>query len=98
MQADQLATSVVPASPEESADIIVAADNVSKWYGPLQVLKNVSLTVRRGETVVIIGPSGSGKTTFVRCINHLEKIQALRRLKWNGRRRAWRRWGRRAGR
>ena len=80
MQADQLATSVVPASPEESADIIVAADNVSKWYGPLQVLKNVSLTVRRGETVVIIGPSGSGKTTFVRCINHLEKIQEGRIL------------------
>ncbi len=41
----------------------------------LQVLKGVSLTVRRGEVVVIIGPSGSGKTTFVRCLNHLEKIQ-----------------------
>ena len=80
MQADQLATSVVPASTGESSDIIVAADNVSKWYGPLQVLKNVSLTVRRGETVVIIGPSGSGKTTFVRCINHLEKIQEGRIL------------------
>jgi len=41
-------------------------------------LKGVSLTVRRGEVVVIIGPSGSGKTTFVRCLNHLEKIESGR--------------------
>ena len=52
-----------------------AATDVHKWYGPLHVLKGVSLTVKRGEVVVIIGPSGSGKTTFVRCLNHLEEIQ-----------------------
>jgi polar amino acid transport system ATP-binding protein len=54
---------------------VVQATDVHKWYGPLHVLKGVSLTVKRGEVVVIIGPSGSGKTTFVRCLNHLEEIQ-----------------------
>ena len=41
----------------------------------LQVLKGIDLTVRKGEVVVIVGASGSGKTTFIRCINHLEKIE-----------------------
>ena len=54
---------------------VVEADGVEKWFGPAQVLKGVSIKVRRGEVVVIVGASGSGKTTFVRCINHLEKIQ-----------------------
>jgi polar amino acid transport system ATP-binding protein len=58
-----------------SADEVVRASDVHKWFGPLHVLKGVSLRVGRGETVVIIGPSGSGKTTFVRCLNQLEKIQ-----------------------
>lgn len=53
----------------------VEAEGVEKWFGPMQVLKGVSLNVKRGEVVVIVGASGSGKTTFVRCINHLEKIQ-----------------------
>ena len=57
------------------SDNIVEATNVEKWFGHHQVLKNVSMTVKRGEVVVIVGPSGSGKTTFIRCINHLEKIQ-----------------------
>ena len=53
----------------------VEAEGVENWFGSMQVLKGVSLNVRRGEVVVIVGASGSGKTTFVRCINHLEKIQ-----------------------
>jgi polar amino acid transport system ATP-binding protein len=57
------------------ADEVVRAVDVHKWFGPLHVLKGVSLNVRRRETVVVIGPSGSGKTTFVRCLNQLEKIQ-----------------------
>jgi len=65
---------------EPSESCVVQAENVEKWFGPLQVLKGVSLSVRRGEVVVIVGPSGSGKTTFVRCINHLEKIQGGRIL------------------
>ncbi len=54
------------------------AVEVHKRFGRLEVLKGVSLSVRKGETVCIIGASGSGKTTFIRCINHLEKIDAGR--------------------
>jgi polar amino acid transport system ATP-binding protein len=61
------------ASPDP--DVVVEAVNVHKWFGASKVLDGVFLSVRRGETVVIIGPSGSGKTTFVRCLNHLETIQ-----------------------
>jgi polar amino acid transport system ATP-binding protein len=61
-------------------EVVVDASDVEKWFGRLHVLRGVSLTVRRGEVVVLIGPSGSGKTTFLRCINHLEKIQAGRIL------------------
>ncbi|MQB46117.1 amino acid ABC transporter ATP-binding protein [Rhizobium sp. ICMP 5592] len=50
------------------------AVGVCKFYGTMQVLKDVSLTVRRGEAIAIIGPSGSGKSTFLRCINRLEEI------------------------
>ena len=53
---------------------IVAAERVEKSFGPLAVLKGIDLTVKKGEVVVIVGSSGSGKTTFIRCINHLEKI------------------------
>jgi polar amino acid transport system ATP-binding protein len=56
-------------------DVIMRATDVNKSFGRLHVLKDVSLEVRQRETVCIIGPSGSGKTTFIRCINHLEKIQ-----------------------
>jgi len=51
---------------------------VHKRFGRLEVLRGISLEVQKGETVCIIGPSGSGKTTFIRCINHLEKIDAGR--------------------
>jgi polar amino acid transport system ATP-binding protein len=64
--------------PRPDVDVVVDASNVNKYFGRLHVLKDVSLQVRRQETVVIIGPSGSGKTTFIRCINHLEKIQSGR--------------------
>ncbi len=59
----------------EDTDIIVAT-NVNKWYGEFHALKNVSLTVKRREVVVIIGPSGSGKSTFIRTINRLEEHQS----------------------
>jgi polar amino acid transport system ATP-binding protein len=68
-----------PASPSVSANAVEATD-VHKSFGALHVLKGVSLTVRRGEVVVIVGASGSGKTTLIRCINHLEKIQSGRIL------------------
>ena len=47
---------------------------VQKWFGSLHVLKNINLTVGRGEVVVVVGPSGSGKSTLCRCINRLETI------------------------
>ncbi len=65
---------VLGASPP-AADTVVQASDVHKSFGRLHVLKGMSLEVKRQEVVVIIGPSGSGKTTFIRCINHLEKIQ-----------------------
>jgi general L-amino acid transport system ATP-binding protein len=49
---------------------------VNKWYGEFHVLRNVNLTVARGERIVICGPSGSGKSTLIRCINKLEEHQA----------------------
>jgi ABC-type histidine transport system ATPase subunit len=61
-----------------SNGVIMHADDVHKRFGKLEVLKGVSLDVRARETVCIIGPSGSGKTTFIRCINHLEKIDSGR--------------------
>jgi polar amino acid transport system ATP-binding protein len=48
---------------------------VSKWFGPLQVLKEIDLDVAAGEVLVVCGPSGSGKSTLIRCINRLEPIQ-----------------------
>ena len=49
--------------------------NVNKWFGPLHVLSDISLSVATGEVVVVCGPSGSGKSTLIRCINGLEPFQ-----------------------
>ncbi len=57
---------------------MVKADNVHKSFGRLEVLKGITLEVRPGEVMCLLGPSGSGKSTFLRCINHLEKIDAGR--------------------
>jgi polar amino acid transport system ATP-binding protein len=58
--------------------VMVRADNVHKSFGSLDVLKGIDLVVRPGEVSCVLGPSGSGKSTFLRCINHLEKINAGR--------------------
>jgi general L-amino acid transport system ATP-binding protein len=50
-------------------------ENVNKWFGDFQALKDISLNVGQGERVVVCGPSGSGKSTMIRCINRLEKHQ-----------------------
>ncbi|MCF8605776.1 amino acid ABC transporter ATP-binding protein [Gordonia sp. HY442] len=59
---------------------MVLADRVCKNFGALDVLNGVSLEVQRGEVACLIGPSGSGKSTFLRCVNHLEKVNAGRLL------------------
>ena len=51
---------------------MIVIDNISKWYGSFQVLKNCSTRVAKGEVVVVCGPSGSGKSTLIKCVNGLE--------------------------
>jgi polar amino acid transport system ATP-binding protein len=60
------------------SDVVMQAEAVHKSFGRLEVLKGVSLEVQPGEVMCMLGPSGSGKSTFLRCINHLEKINAGR--------------------
>ena len=55
---------------------MISLENVSKWYGTAQVLKDCSASVARGEVVVVCGPSGSGKSTLIKCANGLEPFQA----------------------
>jgi polar amino acid transport system ATP-binding protein len=59
-------------------DVMVRAESVHKRFGRNEVLKGITLTVNSGEVMCLLGPSGSGKSTFLRCINHLEKINAGR--------------------
>lgn len=57
---------------------MLRACNVHKSYGENEILKGINLEVKKGEVMCLLGPSGSGKSTFLRCINHLEKINAGR--------------------
>jgi len=65
------AGTVMRISDEEVINIV----DMNKWYGQFHVLKDINLTVRRGERIVICGPSGSGKSTLIRCVNRLEEHQ-----------------------
>jgi polar amino acid transport system ATP-binding protein len=61
--------------PLASTANVVEVTDLHKWFGRNEVLKGISMMVKQREVVVVCGPSGSGKTTFIRCVNHLEKIQ-----------------------
>ncbi len=58
------------------SDPIITIDNVHKRFGKVQALRGVSITVQRGEVLILIGPSGSGKSTMLRCINALEHVDS----------------------
>jgi general L-amino acid transport system ATP-binding protein len=54
---------------------IIKIQNMNKWFGNFQVLKDVNLEVEKNKKIVVCGPSGSGKSTLIRCINRLEEHQ-----------------------
>ena len=58
-----------------SDEVAIEITGMNKWYGSFHVLRDINLTVQRGERIVICGPSGSGKSTLIRCINALEEHQ-----------------------
>ena len=58
-----------------SSEVMIEVNKMNKWYGSFHVLKDIELTVHKGERLVVCGPSGSGKSTLIRCINALEEHQ-----------------------
>jgi len=74
MTGDRTELLAVVGGPEAVAETVVELQDVHKSFRTLEVLRGISLTVRRGECVCVVGPSGSGKTTLIRCINALEPI------------------------
>ena len=58
-----------------SDEVMISMQAVNKWYGSFHVLRDINLTVHKGERIVICGPSGSGKSTLIRCLNRLEEHQ-----------------------
>lgn len=65
--------SVLNSAKDQS--MLISLEDVQKWYGTFHALKSISLSVRKGEKIVLCGPSGSGKSTLIRCINALETIE-----------------------
>ncbi|WP_308218810.1 amino acid ABC transporter ATP-binding protein [Vibrio salinus] len=60
---------------QKNDDLMIRIKHMNKWYGEFHVLKDINLSVTKGEKIVICGPSGSGKSTMIRCINRLEEHQ-----------------------
>ena len=65
-----------PQKMQVSDEIAIEIRKMNKWYGTFHVLRDINMTVQRGERIVICGPSGSGKSTLIRCINRLEEHQS----------------------
>jgi general L-amino acid transport system ATP-binding protein len=70
-----MSVSVAEPRLQVSTEAAIRMEGVHKWYGQFHVLKNINLTVNKGERIVICGPSGSGKSTMIRCVNRLEEHQ-----------------------
>ena len=73
---DQTSLTAAPADTGAKGDVVIEIKDMNKWYGDYHALRDISLTVRRSERLVICGPSGSGKSTLIRCINALEEHQS----------------------
>ncbi len=71
-------TMPAPSAMRVSDEVAIRIEDMNKWYGTFHVLRDIDLTVQRGERIVVCGPSGSGKSTLIRCINALEEHQAGR--------------------
>ena len=65
-----------PNPRQPGQEIVISLSSVNKWYGQFHVLRDINLSIRKGERVVVCGPSGSGKSTMIRCVNRLEEHQA----------------------
>ena len=63
------------ATQANDQNTVVSMRNVNKWFGQFHVLRDINLSVDKGERIVVCGPSGSGKSTLIRCLNRLEKHQ-----------------------
>ena len=70
-----MSVSVAEPRLQVSTEAAIRMEGVHKWYGQFHVLKNINLTVNKGERIVVCGPSGSGKSTMIRCVNRLEEHQ-----------------------
>ncbi len=70
--ADQI---LVRADAPAGGERVIEIEDLNKWFGDFHVLRDINMSVNRGEVVVVIGPSGSGKSTLIRCINRLEEHQ-----------------------
>src|SRR5215213_5846812 len=71
MSAQHIPSAAIDPKAQPAIEMI----DVHKWFGEFHVLRDINLTVQRGERIVICGPSGSGKSTMIRCINRLEEYQ-----------------------
>ena len=68
-------TAIDRSKMQVSDEIAIQITGMNKWYGSFHVLRDINMTVNKGERIVICGPSGSGKSTLIRCINRLEEHQ-----------------------
>ena len=70
-----MARKAAPSKMSVSDEVMISMQAVNKWFGSFHVLRDINLTVYKGERIVICGPSGSGKSTLIRCLNRLEEHQ-----------------------